>query len=35
MANVLYGMKNTHKLSLETIIKHAKSVRFFMQKNPY
>lgn len=27
MANVLYGMKNTHKISLETIIQHSISVR--------
>ena len=27
MANVLYGHKNTHKISLENIIQHTKSVR--------
>ena len=27
LANVLYGMKNTHKISLDTIIQHAVSVR--------
>ncbi len=27
LANVLYGMKNTHKISLETIIQHAVSVK--------
>ena len=27
MANVLYGMKNTHKISLDTIIQHSSSVR--------
>ena len=27
MANVLYGMKNTHKISLDTIIQHSISVR--------
>jgi len=27
MANVLYGMKNTHKISLESIIQHSISVR--------
>ncbi len=26
VANVLYGMENTHKIKLETIIEHAKSV---------
>ena len=33
LENVLYGMKNTHKLSLETIIKHAKSVRLGIKKS--
>ena len=27
LANVLYGMKNTHKLSLDTVIQHSISVR--------
>tara|TARA_A100001011_G_C14319139_1_gene849593 strand:+ start:6036 stop:6809 length:774 start_codon:yes stop_codon:yes gene_type:complete len=27
MANVLYGMKNTHKINLETMIKHSKAVK--------
>ena len=27
MANVLYGMKNTHKITLDTIIQHGISVR--------
>ena len=27
MANVIYGMKNTHKLDLATIANHAKAVR--------
>ena len=27
MANVLYGMKNTHKVTLDTIIQHSISVR--------
>ena len=27
MANVLYGMKNTHKITLDTIIQHSISVR--------
>ena len=27
MANVLYGQKNTHKIKLETIINHTKSVK--------
>ncbi len=33
MANVLYGMKNTHKLSLETIIQHGISVRLGIKKS--
>ena len=32
MANVLYGMKNTHKITLETIIQHAISVRNGVKK---
>ena len=27
MANVLYGMKNTHKIDLKTMINHSKAVR--------
>ena len=27
LANVLYGMKNTHNLKLDTMINHAKSVQ--------
>ena len=27
MANVLYGQKNTHKISLENIIQHSVSVK--------
>ena len=27
MANVLYGMENTHKISLNSIIQHSISVR--------
>ena len=27
MANVLYGMKNTHKINLETMINHSKAVK--------
>ena len=27
MANVLYGHKNTHKITLENIIQHTKSVK--------
>ena len=27
MANVLYGMDNTHKITLETIINHSRSVK--------
>jgi len=33
MANVLYGMKNTHNLSLETIIQHGISVRLGIKKS--
>ena len=33
MANVLYGMKNTHILSLNTIINHAKSVKEGISKS--
>jgi len=33
MANVLYAMKNTHKISLETIIKHSISVRKGIKKS--
>ena len=33
LANVLYGMKNTHKLKLETMINHAKAVRLGAQKS--
>ena len=33
MANVLYGMKNTHKISLETIILHSVSVRKGVKKS--
>ena len=33
MANVLYGMKNTHNLSLETIILHGISVRLGIKKS--
>ncbi len=32
MANVLYGLKNTHKLSLENIIQHSASVRKGIKK---
>ena len=32
LANVLYGMKNTHKLNLDTMINHAKSVRLGISK---
>ena len=27
MANVLYGMDSTHKITLQTIIQHTKSVK--------
>ena len=33
MANVLYGYKNTHKISLENIIQHANSVRTGVKKS--
>ena len=33
MANVLYSMKNTHKISLETIIQHSVSVKKGIQKS--
>ena len=33
MANVLYGMKNTHKISLNTIIQHSVSVRKGIKKS--
>ncbi len=32
LANVLYGMPNTHKLKLNTMINHAKSVRLGIKK---
>ena len=33
LANVLYGMKNTHNLSLDTMINHAKAVRRGIKKS--
>ena len=33
MANVLYGHKNTHKISLENIIQHAESVKMGVKKS--
>ena len=33
MANVLYGQKNTHSLSLTNIIQHAKSVKLGVNKS--
>ena len=33
MANVLYGMKNTHKISLNTIIQHSISVKKGVKKS--
>jgi 3-methyl-2-oxobutanoate hydroxymethyltransferase len=33
MANVLYGHKNTHKISLENIIQHAQSVKMGIKKS--
>ena len=34
MANVLYGHKNTHKISLNNIIQHTQSVKMVL-KNLY
>ena len=33
LANVLYGMKTTHNLKLETMIEHAKSVTLGTKKS--
>ncbi len=33
MANVLYGLKNTHKISLENMIQHAVSVKMGVKKS--
>ena len=33
MANVLYGHKNTHQISLENIIQHTSSVRKGVKKS--
>ena len=33
MANVLYGHKNTHKITLENIIQHTKSVKMGIKKS--
>ncbi len=33
MANVLYGHKNTHKINLENIIQHTKSVKMGIKKS--
>ena len=33
MANVLYGHKNTHKISLENIIQHTVSVKMGIKKS--
>ncbi len=33
MANVLYGMKNTHNLNLDTVINHAKAVKLNATKS--
>ena len=33
MANVLYGMKNTHKINLETMINHSKAVKTGAKKS--
>ena len=33
MANVLYGLENTHKISLENIIQHTLSVRSGVKKS--
>ena len=33
MANVLYGMKNTHKITLNNIIQHSISVKKGIKKS--
>ena len=33
LANVLYGMKNTHRLNIETMINHTKSVSLGVKKS--
>ena len=33
MANVLYGLKNTHKISLKNIIQHTLSVKEGVKKS--
>ena len=33
MANVLYGHKNTHKITLENIIQHSASVKLGIKKS--
>ena len=33
MANVLYGHENTHKISLENIIQHTRSVKMGIRKS--
>ena len=33
MANVLYGLTNTHKISLNNIIQHSKSVKLGIKKS--
>ena len=33
MANVLYGHKNTHKITLDNIIQHALSVKISISKS--
>ena len=33
MANVLYGHKNTHSITLENIIQHALSVKMGVKKS--
>ena len=33
MANVLYGMENTHKIKLDTIIQHSVSVKKGIRKS--
>ena len=32
MANVLYGLKDTHKITLENIIQHTQSVKKGVKK---
>ena len=35
VANVLYGMKNTHEINIDTIIRHSKSIKKGIKKIYY